>query len=96
MTQKRGQLTKRIKDKSKDLLGYDITQVELRLMAYAAYVMVNNQRIEPQKCNKDDRAVLKKWRAAGHIEGGATGLAITKEFWDAMQELIWLGYVDLF
>ncbi len=96
MTQGRGMLTRRITDKSKELLGYEISQVELRLMAYAGHVMVNNQRIEPQKCNNDDRAVLKKWRAAGHIEGGAGGLAITKEFWDAIHELIWLGYVDLF
>ena len=90
---KRGQLTEHIKMRSKELLGYDITRSELRLMPYIQYVMTNGQRIEPAKCNQEDRAILSKWREAGHIEGGASGLAITKEFWDIICALIWLGYV---
>ncbi len=95
MIQKRGQLTDRIKKKSKELLGYEISQEELRLMAYAQYQMVNEQRIDPNKINTGERAILQKWRGAGHIEGGASGLAITKEFWDALCAIIFLGYVDV-
>ena len=93
--QKRGQLTKRIKDKSKELLGYEITETELRLMAYAQYEMMNTQRINPIKCNQDDRKVLSKWREKEYIEGGASGLSMTKDFWDAMCEILFLGYVDI-
>lgn len=37
--------------------------------------------------------ILSTWRAKDYIEGGVSGLAITKEFWDAICELVWLGYV---
>jgi len=93
--QGRGQLTQRIKDKSKELLGYEITQTELRLMPYVQYAMVNQQKIDPSRINNDERKVLSKWREEGHIEGGASGLGLTKEFWNILHEIIFLGYVDL-
>ena len=94
-TQLRGNLTKRIKVKSKELLGYEITQTELRLMPYILTVMMNEQKIKPRHCNQDDRDILRKWREAGHIEGGASGLQITEEFWNIICEIVRLGYVDL-
>ncbi len=93
--QKRGQLTDRIKEKSKELLGYEINQKELRLMPYILYVMVNDQKIRPELIDAVERDILKKWKEKGFIEGGASGLAITKEFWDIMNEIVFLGYVDL-
>jgi len=93
--QKRGQLTDRIREKAKELLGYEISQTELRLMPYVQYVMLNGQRIEPIHINSDDRKILSKWRKAGYIEGGVSGLLITKEFWDIINELLFLGYVDI-
>lgn len=95
MTQERGQLTDRIKARSKELLGYEIDTVELRLLPYIQFVMVNDQRIDPRKCNQAERDVLAKWREAGRIESGASGLSITKEFWDIVCEIVFLGYVDL-
>ena len=35
------------------------------------------------------------WRKKGWIEGGVEGLRITKEFWDAINEILWLGYVAI-
>ena len=93
--QKRGQLTNRIKTKSKELFGYEISEIELHLMAYIQYVMVNDQRIEPRKINSGERTILAKWKKKNYIEGGALGLAITKEFWDVICEIVFLGYVDL-
>jgi len=95
MVQKRGQLTDRIKQKSKELLGYEIDVTELRLMPYILYVMQNDQRIAPRRCNEAERDILHKWRKAGHIEGGASGLRITKDFWEILCEIVFLGYVDL-
>jgi len=94
MKQGRGQLTKRIKVKSKELLGYEIDVIELRLMPYTLYTMMNDQKIDPRHCNQKDRDILKKWRKAGHIEGGAGGMKITKEFWDIICEIVFLGYVN--
>jgi len=93
--QLRGQLTNRIKEKSKEILGYEISRTELRLMAYVQYVMVNEQKINPNMCNRDDRKILQKWRKKNFIDGGILELSITKEFWDAMCEILFLGYVDL-
>jgi len=95
MSQPRGKLTDRIKAKSMELLGYEIDVTELRMMPYVFYVMQNKQRVDPSSCNAADREVLSKWRGAGHIEGGASNMLITKEFWDIMSELIFLGYVDI-
>ena len=91
----RGQLTEEIKVKSKELLGYEIDIAELRLMPYIMYVMQNNRKIDPAKCNQRDRNVLKKWRKKEHIEGGASGLAITKEFWNILCEMVFMGYVNI-
>ena len=91
----RGAITQAIKAKSKQLLGYEIDVTELRLMAYVVYVMMNEQRIDPNKCNRDDRDILQKWREAGHIQGGASGLSITREFWDILGEIVFMGYVDI-
>lgn len=93
--QLRGGLTKRIKNKSKELLGYEIGQTELRMMPYIMYVMTNDQKITISHRNQDDREILQKWRNAGHIEGGASGLQITEEFWNIICEIVRLGYVDL-
>lgn len=95
MQQARGQLTPRIREKSRELLGYEVEQKELRLMPYIMHVMINSQRIEIGKISSEERAIISKWRDAGHVEGGAGGLRITQEFWNILCEIVRLGYVDL-
>jgi len=90
----RGQLTDRVQKLAKKLLGYEISITELRLMPYIQYEMMNNQKLEIRKLNGDDRKVLKKWREKGFMEGGVSGLAITKKFWDIINEVMWISYVD--
>jgi len=93
--QKRGELTDRIKKKSLELFGYEIDTTELRLMPYIQYVMVNEQKIDINKINSVEREILSKWRKAGYIEGGASGLKITEDFWNKIIKIIFLGYVDI-
>lgn len=95
--QQRGQLTNRIKAKSKELLGYEISEPELRLMPYFQYKMINEKRLDPAHLDGVDREILSKWKKEGRMEGGIStdSLGITKEFWDAICELIYLGYVDI-
>jgi len=93
--QGRGCLTNRIKEKSKKLFHYEITEQELRLMVHIQYVMCNDQKIDPNKISSDERKILSEWRDREYIEGGVSGLSITKDFWDAICELIFLGYVDI-
>lgn len=89
----RGKLTENIATTAKQLLGVELTQEELRLMPYVQYTMMNNQRIDPNRINENERKILTSWREREWIEGGAGGLSVSKNFWDAMNELMWLGYV---
>ena len=89
----RGQLTDKIQELAKDFLGREITTRELRLYAYLDYVMKNEQKIEPRRVDQEERDILQKLRKGNHIEGGASGLSMTKEFYDYINQVLWLGYV---
>lgn len=90
----RGQVTDEVKRVAAQTLGIqDIGTIELRLMPYIQWVMMNGQRVEPAKVNAAERRILSRWREAGWIEGGASGLSITKEFWDGINQILWVSYV---
>lgn len=89
----RGALNSDIQKLAKEFLGREITTTELRLYPYLDYVMKNSQRIDPKYVNQDDRDILKTLSAEGHIEGGASGLSMTKNFYDYINQVLWLGYV---
>lgn len=89
----RGELTETVKNKIETFMGRKTSVRELRLIPYLHYQMVNDQRINPNQINTEEREILSLWRKAGHIEGGASGLSITKEFWDFMNEILFLAYV---
>lgn len=91
----RGALTERADEIAKKMIGRKISITELRLLAYIQYVMMNEQKIDISKVNSDDRKILKKLKEEEHIEGGASGLRITKEFWDFMCEILFETYVDI-
>lgn len=89
----RGILTKEIQEIAKKHIGREIDTTELRLIPYIQYVMVNKQRLDMSKINQEERVVLRKLKDAGFVEGGASGLSITEEFWAFMCEILWQSYV---
>jgi hypothetical protein len=89
----RGKLTQEINDIAKMMIGREISQVELRLIAYIQYVMMNEQRIDIAKINQEERKILSNWRKEGVIDGGASPMSITKPFWNFMCEVLFEGYV---
>lgn len=91
--QMRGKLTNEIQGLAKDFLGREITTRELRLYPYLDYLMKNEQQIDPRRVNREERDVLQKLREEKHIEGGASGLSMTKEFYDYINQVLWFGYV---
>lgn len=94
--QKRGELTKRIKLASKRLLGYEITQQELRLMPYIQFVVTNEQYIDRSKINREESEIISEWSEKGYVERSYDGtLTISKEFFMAICEILYLGYVDI-
>jgi len=90
----RGILTKRANEIAKKMIGREITLTELRLIPYIQYVMLNEQKIKIEHINFEERKILSEWKTENFIEGGATGLAITKKFWDFMCEILFETYVD--
>ena len=93
---KRGQVTPEIKNLADRLLGVKcITVRELRLMPYVQYVMMNNQKLDPQLINNEDRKIWQDWKSNGWVNGGMQmqRIVISKDFWDAMNEILWLAYV---
>ena len=62
-------------------------------MPYIQFTMMNDQYLNPEKLNGPERKILQKWREAGHIAGGISGLSITREFWDIINDILFEGYV---
>ena len=93
--QKRGELTDRIKEKSVELFGYEITQKELRLMPYILYEAQNNKRAN--NTNDEEKEILSSWIDKGFllITGLGHILSISEDFWNKANQIIFLGYVDL-
>lgn len=93
-TQGRGQLTQRVQEAAKRLLGREITVRELRLMPYVQYLMVNEQKLNIEQINQEEREILSYWRKNGYLYGGVgERMEITREFWNILCEIIWLAYV---
>lgn len=102
----RGALTQRVKDKSKELMGYEISLPELRLIPYLLYTLANDQRLEPKCISDTEQIILYSWVEKGYILDGVTKggrpmisngvyLKVSKEFYDIMCELLYLAYVDI-
>lgn len=89
----RGMLTTDVNEVAKLLIGRSISTKELRLVSYIQYVMCNDRKLKIHLINPEERKILQKWREEGHIQGGASGLAVTKQFWDFMCEVIFIAYV---
>ncbi len=93
MTSERGVITKEIQEVSKEHIGREITQKELRLIAYVQYRSMNEHNLDIAHINQEERKILSKWKEEKFLEGGASGLLITKKFWDFMCAILFIGYV---
>ena len=80
--------------RAKEFLGEEMTVRQLRMIPYIQYCLTNNQNIDPNKINADERAVLMDWQEKGYLERPSTALAVTKAFWDFMNEVLWVSYVN--
>ena len=89
----RGMLSEEIKQKSQELLGYEITQEELRLMPYVLYCVLNDQDVSPRHINAEERNILMEWQKKGFISSHSSDLRVRKDFYDMANELLWIGYI---
>ena len=92
----RGNVTPEVRERIHTLLGVQITdRLYLSLMAYLQYVLMNDQRIDHARISCADRKLLADWRKKGWIDGGKgeVDLKVSRFFWDAMSEILYLSYV---
>lgn len=90
----RGALSDEIKKYSKEKLGYEIYVKELRLIPYVHYCLTNSRNLEVRQINEEERLIWQQWKEKGYVKGGATRINVTKKFWEFMNEILWLGYVN--
>lgn len=94
--QGRGQLTDRIIERSKKLFGREITREELRLMAYTQFVLMNDQKFDMNKLSVDEVLIINAWGSAGYLIFKKQGkVGCTSDFWQMMNSILYLGYVDI-
>ncbi len=90
----RGQLNDEVQKIAEKELGRPLScRAELRMLPYLDFLMKNEQRIDPRKINSEERVILQELKKQGHIRGGVCGLSMTKEFYDAIQQILWIAYV---
>jgi len=90
----RGELNSEVQNIAKKCLGRELKcTTELRLLPYLDYLMKNQQKIDPLKINQEERELFQELKKEGHVEGGLCGLGMTKEFYDAIQEILWQAYI---
>lgn len=90
----RGRISDAVDTAARAKLGRSITQMELRLMPYVQYCLMNDENIDPARINQQEREILAQWRIDGWIGGGASELRCSKDFWDGMNHVLWFGYVN--
>ena len=84
----RGQLTEEITSK------YGISLMELRLMPYLQYLLVNHEPVNTAKMRNGEREILQRWRDEGKITFSVQEpCTISKEFWNTISDIIFMGYV---
>ena len=88
----RGMLPVAIQDISNEQLGYEIDQAELRLMPYIQFIFMNERRIDYRKITVEEQEILADWERREFLEVGVNAIEVSKAFWDAMSEILWLGY----
>jgi len=89
---KRGEVTEEVVNVWSKHFEVGITTTQLRLLPYVQYCLMNGWDIEPDKINQPERVIISDWKNEGNIIKSCRGLKVSKRFWDAMSEVLWLAY----
>jgi len=94
----RGVLTDEVKEVSKELMGYEITQQELRLMPYLFSRLLDNAGISRESINRDENRILNEWEKKGFIVIESSFdkrmVYVSKEFYETLSKILMVGYVS--
>lgn len=90
----RGMVTEEVQAKAVEVLGEEISTVEFRLMPYIQYTLMNGKQLDPRNLNDQEWCMIDKWVQEGRLTIEDRKINATKEFWDALNEMMWLGYAS--
>jgi hypothetical protein len=97
MKENRGEFTPEIEALGKPFLGKELTLRELRLIPYLDYC-AKNRVFDPARISQEERDIISEWKKRGFIYVSSSpsngGVSIRRDFYDFMNEVLWLGYVD--
>lgn len=79
---------------SKEKLGYEINQDEIRFIVYMTYEQVNGAKLNPKKLRWDEIIIFDKYFKKWWITLEEDKFFCTKEFWLIIQEIIYHSYVN--
>lgn len=93
----RGVITDKIIEKSKLLLGREITQKELRLYPYIDYSIKNScQGWSYDKMDLEEIEILNKLYDENHLIYSPEKVIVSRKFYDFLQDILAESYVDEF
>jgi hypothetical protein len=91
----RGRFDQGVKDLFKKHLGREGSVIELRLIPYLQYVMVNDKHIERISVSNEEREIIDLLYSEGHIVELAGHVYCTKAYWDFMSEVLYFSYAHV-
>lgn len=92
----RGALTDEVQKLSNDFFGRDLSLDELHLFPYMDYCLKNFGRYDPLKMNKSEVRIFQKYaeKYPQHFAFGIREIWISKEFYQFIQDVLWVAYVE--
>jgi hypothetical protein len=97
MRENRGALTPEIEALGKSFLGKELTLRELRLIPYLDYC-TKNREFDSARINQEERGIISEWKKRRFIDVSSPPyrqVYISRDFYDFMNEVLWLAYVDV-
>ena len=91
---KRGKLTDYIKTESSKFNGNPISLAELKLIPYVVDCLLNNRLVNIRHISPADITIINVWKSLGYVDYTQTKFTVTKQFWDFMTQMLWMGYVN--
>lgn len=91
----RGVLTEEIAEVAAKTFKVHFKQEHLRLLPYILDCCINIACIDSSRVNVVEKVIILEWQALGFITSHeGRKVQVSKEFWDAAQELMWLAYAN--
>lgn len=90
----RGQITEEVQEKAKEFLHREISLKELRLYPYIDYCLKNFHTLDSNKINSDESDILAQLVSEGHVTWGADLIYAERPFYDFLQDILYITYVE--